>query len=89
MAVETLGDAFGAGWRIRVRCAWGPRDGMKRVRECVYGAELDLQTLVWTRGRDFPIGRLESRLKCPRCGSRRVTVLFEPPAHRQTVRATR
>jgi hypothetical protein len=29
--------------------AWGPRDGMKRVRECVHGAELDLQTLVWTR----------------------------------------
>jgi hypothetical protein len=68
MSVETLGEAFSAGWRVTVRCAWGPRDGMKRVRECVYGGELDLQTLVWTRGRDFPIARLESRLKCPRCG---------------------
>lgn len=27
-----------------VRCAWGPRDGMKRVRECVYGGVLDLET---------------------------------------------
>ena len=81
--VETLGDALSAGWRIRVRCAWGPRDGMKRVRECVYGAELNLATLVWTRGATFPIGRLESRLKCPRCGSRRVMVLFEPPTNRQ------
>jgi hypothetical protein len=39
--------------------AWGPRDGMKRVRECVHGAELDLQTLVWTRGTVFPLARLE------------------------------
>jgi DNA-directed RNA polymerase subunit RPC12/RpoP len=83
MAVETLADAFSAGWRIRVRCAWGPRDGMKRVKECVYGAELDLPTLVWTRGSSFPLGRLESRLKCPRCGSRRVMVLFEPPGNRR------
>jgi hypothetical protein len=83
MSIETLGDALSAGWRIRVRCAWGPRDAMKRIRECVYGAELDLPTLVWTRGVTFPIGRLESRLKCPRCGSRRVMVLFEPPSNRQ------
>jgi hypothetical protein len=81
--METLGDALSAGWRIRARWALGPRDGMKRVRECVYGAELYLPTLVWTRGATFPIGRLESRLKCPRCGSRRVMVLFEPPSNRQ------
>ena len=67
--------------------AGGPRDGMKRVRECVYGAELDLATLVWTRGRDFPLGRLESRLKCPRCGSRVVTVVFIPPTNQQQIAA--
>jgi hypothetical protein len=39
------------------RCAWGKREGMKHIRECVYAAELDLQTLVWTRGRDFPLER--------------------------------
>ena len=87
MSVETLGDALSLGWRVTARCAWGPRDGMKRVRECLYRAELDMPTLVWTRGRDFPIGRLESRLKCPRCGSRRVTVMFEPPSNRQTALA--
>jgi hypothetical protein len=79
MGIETIGEAFDAGWRVRVRCAWGPREGMKRVRECVHGAELDLATLVWTRGRNFPLGMLESRLRCPRCGSRRVVVMFEPP----------
>lgn len=79
MGVETIGEAYSASWRVKVRCAWGPREGMKRVRECVYSAELDLQTLVWTRGREFPLGRLESRLKCPRCGSRQVTVAFVVP----------
>lgn len=63
-----------------VRCAWGPRDGMKRHRECVFGSELDMATLVWTRGRGFPLGLLESRLRCPRCGSRRVRVTFTVPA---------
>jgi transposase-like protein len=81
-SIETLGKAYQQGWRVRVRCAWGPRDGMKRVRECVHGAELDLQTLVWTRGAAFPVARLESRMKCPRCGSRRVVLLFEPPSTR-------
>jgi hypothetical protein len=35
---------------------------MKRVRECIHGAKLDLQALVWTRGAGFPLTRLESRL---------------------------
>ena len=57
MAVESIGEAYSLGWRVMVRCAHGPRDGMKQIRECVHGAELDLQTLVWTRGRDFPLAR--------------------------------
>lgn len=55
MAIETIGEAMDFSWCVTVRCAHGLRDGMKRVRECVYGGELDLQTLVWTRGRDFPL----------------------------------
>jgi hypothetical protein len=77
--VETLGDAFAAGWRITARCAWGKREGMKSRRECTYTRELDLETLVWTRGPSFPLSSLDGRLMCPRCRSRRVTVLFEPP----------
>jgi hypothetical protein len=56
MAIETIGEAYEQGWRVTVRCAWGPRDGMKRHRECVYGGELDMLTLVWTRGRDLRSG---------------------------------
>lgn len=87
MAVETLGEALDFSWRVTVRCAWGKRDGMKSVRECVYGGELDMQTLVWTRGRDFPLARLESRLKCPRCGSRRVRLAFSVPPTAREMRA--
>jgi hypothetical protein len=79
MGIETIGEALDHGWRVTVRCACGNREGMKRVRECVYGGELDMATLVWTRGRAFPLGLLESRLRCPRCGSRRVRVAFSVP----------
>lgn len=44
------------------RRPWGPHDGMKRSA-CVAGAKLDMQTLLWTRGRDCPLSRLESRMK--------------------------
>jgi hypothetical protein len=44
---------------------------------------LDLETLVCTRGPNFPLSRLESRLMCPACGDRRVTVVFEPPSNAQ------
>ena len=38
------------------------------------------KTLVWTRGELFPPDQLEGRRKCPRRGSRRVTVVLEIPA---------
>jgi hypothetical protein len=86
MTIETLGQAFSLGWRITVRCAWGKRDGMKSVRECAYRYELDMETLVWTRGAAFPLSRLESCLKCPRCGSRRVVLIYQPPANTAVMR---
>ena len=76
MPVETIGQAFSYGWRVTARCAAGKQDGMSRRKECVYRAELDMETLVWTRGKSFPLSRLESRLRCPMCGSRDVVLLF-------------
>ena len=87
MTVETLGEAYRLGWRIRVRCAWGKREGLKSIRECTESTELDLETLVWTRGADFPLSGLGSRLKCPRCGSRRVVLLFDLPSEPARQRA--
>ena len=81
-------DALNLGWKLKVFCRFGKRDGMKSIRECNASAEVDLETLVWTRGRDFPIARLDSRMKCIRCGSRQVFVAFEPPAGEVRKRAT-
>jgi hypothetical protein len=89
MAIETIGEALTLGWRVHVRCDFGKRDGMKSIRPCVYGEELHLSTLVWTRGRAFPLDMLASRLRCPLCGSRRVRIAFTPPAAPQAVRAAR
>lgn len=77
MAIETLGEAFKAGWRVQARCAHGKRRGMRQMRECLCRIELDLETLVWTRGEAFPLNLLESRLKCPLCSSRRVAIWFD------------
>src|SRR5271167_2089512 len=83
MQVETLRMARSLGWKVHMRCAHGPREGLKRVRECVYRKQLDIDTLVCTRGPNFPLSRLESRLMCPACGSCWVTVVFEPPSNVQ------
>src|SRR6476661_4962676 len=51
------------------RSLLGKREGMKTRRECQYTRELDLETLVWTRGPNFPLSSLDGRLMCPRCWS--------------------
>jgi hypothetical protein len=66
-----------------MRCIKGYREGTKSMRRCVYRKQLGLETLVSTRGPNFPLSRLESRLMCPSCGNRRVTVVFEPPTNRE------
>lgn len=78
--VETLGDAYSLGWRVRMRCLDDGREGLKHRRRCDLRLELDVETLCATRGRDFPIARLAERLRCPRCGCRQISVMFEPPS---------
>ena len=65
MSIKSLADARDAGMRVTARWAWGRRDGMKSVRECTNRYELDLDTLIWTRGAQFPLSDLPTRLKCP------------------------
>jgi len=83
MGVETIGEAWNLSWTIRIRCLDSGREGLKHKRECGYRNDLDLETLVCTRGRDFPIARVAERLKCPRCGCRNVAVMFSPPTNPQ------
>ena len=87
MVIETIGEASSYGWRIRARCTGGKVDNRTSARECVYRAELDLPTLIWTRGRAFPLSLLESRLRCPICGSRNVSLMFEVPTEPMAKRA--
>ena len=61
MEVETLGMARSLGWRVHMRCS-GFRESPRSMRRCVYRKQLDLETPVATRGPNFPISRLESRL---------------------------
>jgi hypothetical protein len=51
MPVESLGEALSYGWRVTARCAAGKQEGMTRHPDCRYREELDMSTLVWTRGR--------------------------------------
>jgi hypothetical protein len=81
--VETLGVARSLGWKVHMRCTGGYRESTRSMRRCVYRKQLDFETLIATRGPNFPISRLESRLMCPACGNRRVTVVFEQPSNAQ------
>jgi hypothetical protein len=63
--------------------AIGIRNGMKSIRECICTFDLDMSTLIWTRGKNFPLSLLASRLKCPRCGLRRIALLLHKPKDRQ------
>lgn len=79
MSVETLGDAWTHGVRMYFRCAAPERDGLKSVRACGWKYELEVMTLMCTRGRDFPVSMLSSRMRCPMCGSRSVYVALSFP----------
>lgn len=48
--IETLKDALSAGWRVHARCIDGRVDNTRSTAKCRYPAELDVETLVWTRG---------------------------------------
>ena len=59
MEVETLGAARSLGWKVHMRCANGYRQETRSMRKRVYRKQLDLETLVATRGPNFPLSRLE------------------------------
>ena len=83
MSVETLGEAWTLSWKIHIRCLYDGREGMKHKRACGFRQELDMMTLVCTRGREFPLARIAERLRCPRCGCRDISVMFTTPPNSQ------
>ena len=79
MPIETLNDALTAGWRVHARCLEGAVDNTRSRAKCRYQAELSLETLVWTRGRNMSLAGLRERMMCPKCGNRRINLIFDPP----------
>lgn len=81
--VRTVGEAWKLGWRLTVHCYWrGQHHKPGHRNDTVYcdtKTELDLRTLVWTRGAHFPIENLSSRLRCPSCYRTGVRVIFDIP----------
>jgi hypothetical protein len=55
------------------------QSGKRMAPWCDTTVELDMTTLVWTRGERFPLIRLAEVLKCPRCQKRDVRVFFGVP----------
>jgi hypothetical protein len=80
MQAETLGEALAAGWRVHARCLQGIVAHTRSTAKCHHQAELSLETLIWTRGRNMPLSGLRERMMCPRCGNRRVNLIFGPPS---------
>src|SRR5271163_5263842 len=80
MPIESLSEAHAAGWRVHARCLGGVVDNTRSKAKCRYQAELSLETLVWTRGQNMPLAGLRERMMCPRCGNRRVNLIFDPPS---------
>lgn len=79
MAIKTRNMEIGvAGARP---CYWtGPsKSGRRMVSFCDTRIELDMATLVWTRGETFPLDHLAFRLKCPKCGLMKGRVYFKVP----------
>ncbi|WP_336801499.1 hypothetical protein [Kaistia sp. MMO-174] len=83
MSIETLGQAWSAGWRVKARCLGRDASTKKGTRPCLRNIDIDMGTLLWTRGRDFPISMLPQRLKCPSCGCRQISVMFDVPTDRK------
>jgi hypothetical protein len=46
-----------------------------------------MPALLWTRGPDLRLSYLESRLKCPKCASPNVTLMFRVPSFSAVQRA--
>ena len=84
MPIETLFDIYQARERLHVRGAWGRRERMKSVRECGFRYEPDLKSLMITRGRRGDLADLKRKMRCPMCGSWRITVSWTLPGQTDT-----
>lgn len=85
MAIETLWELYTASGSAHFRCAWGRRAGLKTIRECGFRYQIDIMSLMLTRGRSCLLADLEfDRMRCPMCGSKRYQIAFTLPGQPNT-----
>lgn len=66
--------------RARGLVADGANSGRRQTPYCDTTVDLNMVTLVWTRGESFPINLPNERLRCPKCGRLdSVRVFFDVP----------
>lgn len=82
MAVTTMGAAWALGWKATARCLGKLRDKPKDTRDCTFTCDLDMNTLVMSKGPNFPLEMLQVRMICPRCGGRDIAIMYQPPSGR-------
>ena len=80
---ETIRDAWQAGWKAKARCLSKRHAKPKDTRDCSFSTEIDMTTLAMTKGPNFPLAMLGTRLMCPRCNGRVFAIMFEPPKERR------
>jgi hypothetical protein len=83
MDVETFGMARRQSWKAPMRRPQDDRKDAKAMRRRRDRNQRDLDAPACPREPSLPLSRLESRLTCPACGGRSITVVFEPPIHRR------
>jgi hypothetical protein len=73
-----LSHALHGGWRGHITCH-RHHQGLKATKSCPGPERLDVRTMVAVLGHDFRLERLRTRLQCPGCGSKAISIDWEVP----------
>lgn len=74
----TLSDARLGGWEGWLRCQ-RRHASLKKTRPCPGEFHVDVHTLLMVLEWDFPLERLKTRLQCPECGTKAISIGWVVP----------
>lgn len=74
--MEYLGQAVESGWTLQLTCE-RRREGLKSVKPCQGASHIDLPTLLAALDPMTPLRDLPKLVRCPKCGSRRVSLNWQ------------
>ncbi len=75
----TLSHARLGGWIGWLKCQ-RRHASLKQAKSCPGEFRVDVHTLLMSLEWDFPLERLRSRLQCPECGTKAISIQWEVPA---------